>query len=486
MEVFRGTRRERIEKLALSACILLIGLASITSRSLWSDEILHAQWIASRDLPATIRSGLVYGKVGYMFIEYLWSCLIGGQTGEFALRLSNLLFTVPAILFVFRIVRRRGWPLWMSLLFFVHPMYVYYMNEVTPYILLYALSLDFVDRVLLTDGDEFSSTGNIVAINAIFLLGVFVHFIFGFAIIMYFVRCFRTIRRDRKLVRRHAAVMLGFGVGYLPLLFLVLTRMRGTALGFRFYNPLYVIYSFLGMGGLGLPRDQLRQMQFSAITPVEIALLGLFTLTALAVFALNWRKNKHALARDRELLIPLLAYFAVLMLVAIPAHFAMWERHCMPMLPVYIIFFGDCMLEVIRERGAKPLYALFLILLLVSSARLKLSDVYGRDDFRGVTEYVAQALQEDDELTVIMCRKNRYYDLSEAIVSPKQEVIGILGMPSLDTYTDFMERVGRKEHVMMVMYASDIPRVGYNYFDTQPGFEVVSDYRSFKVVRPVY
>lgn len=482
-EFFAKERRGR--KLGLALLILGLGLLSITTRSLWHDEISHAQNIVRDDFGATLGSGLAYGKLGYLLIEYLWAALLGPHTGEFALRSSNLVFSALAIFYAFRIVEAKRWPLWSCLLFFVHPMYVYYMNEVTPYILLYAVALGFTYHVFLR-GDAFSSVGNIVAINALFLFGVFVHFIFGFAVLLYFAKCFLTIRRERRLVLRHAGIMLAFGVGYLPMLYLILRYMNGTATGFSVLNPLYVIYCFLGMAGLGVPRGELKLRNFASITPGQILLLGAFALVSLAILALAICRSRGFLKRNQELLAALAVYFIVLILVAIPMHFGMWERHCIVVFPVYMLLFADLMLELCGDgrRLGRLLYALFFLLLLVSCARLRFDAAYVRDDFKGLYADLAEKLQTNDDLKILLQRVNGYYTLDGALTSPEQEIVNLDQMEPSEIYSCFMERVNRGEDVALVLFSTFTTPQAYAYFDTQPNFTTDTTHPSFKIVRP--
>lgn len=66
-----ATYSHKLYKPALIVLILGIGLVSISSDSLWCDEVSHAQYLVHSDLAATVRDGLRFGKVGYLLIEYL-------------------------------------------------------------------------------------------------------------------------------------------------------------------------------------------------------------------------------------------------------------------------------------------------------------------------------------------------------------------------------------------------------------------------------
>lgn len=481
-----GAHRRMWTKLALSLAIMLLAFFSITSGSMWTDEILRVQAAVQHDFPATVSFSLRCGQPGYMILEHFYVLLLGNNTGEFALRCSNLIFAAAAIYFVFKIIDAKKWPLWTSLVFFFHPMFVYYMDEVTPYILIYAIALAFIYHVFFAA--DFNSRKNIITINAIFLLGVVVHFVFGFVILLYFARCWLTIRRDKKLVLRHAGIMAAFCVAYLPFLYVILVHMKGTATGFSLRNLLYVVYSFLGMAGLSLSRSDLRAGNFDKLEPLHIALPVIFALVVLGLMVLAFTSKSKFLSKNREMLIGLLSYLVVMVLAAVFARFGVWERHCMAVFPVYIILLVDLMLDLGGSRPGKILLALFFGFMLLSSANLRLDYYYACDDYQGVANEIRAAMDADDSLVLVTDRAtdyyDRYYEIGGMADEPGQLVVDTWGMSDEDEQAIFLDYVKQGRSAMLLLFEKSCSRAAYEAFDDNPAYTVDASYNTFKIVTP--
>ena len=474
-------RNRKLHIFLLSALVLLVALLSITNRSLWIDEVCRVSDAAVGDFRRAMRFGFNCAQPGYVLLMYLWARLFPGVPGEFALRCSNLVFTAIALFFAFRIVEKKKWPLWTVLVFFVHPMFTYYANETTPYILMYALALAFVDRVYFAE--DFSAVGNVVRINVIFFLGVSVHFIFGFLIVPYLVQCFLKIRKEKKLVLRHAGIMAAFCVLYLPLLYLYMKYMEGASTGFSLRNVLYVVYAFLGMAGLALSRTDLRAGNFGSLTPLHIALLALFVLVAVVIFVICLRKKPGFLKKNRDLALGGAAFLTAMILAAIPAHFGMWERHCMTIFPIYCILLTDMMLEIGREKTGRIALIALYVLLVFSCANLRLNADYATDDMRAASARVREAYAQTDDLTVISDFDFAYYPVSKARTGESQGYVYTYHMPEDEILSNFETAQG-KGSAMLVLSEHYASRALYRRFDDDSAYRVDASCKGYKIVTP--
>lgn len=485
MDVLPNTRSLRRQKLVYGCIILLIALFSISSQSLWGDEICRVEDAVIKDYPATLAFSLKCGQPGYMSIMYVWIQLLFGHTGEFFLRLSNVLFALPAIFYAFRIIEKKGWPLWTSLVFFLHPMFIYYMDETTPYILIYGLSMALIYHTFYVD--DFSSRKNIIRLNVIFLVGVFVHFIFGFAMLLYFVRCLQKIRMDKKLIRRHAGIMAIFCIGYLPLLYALLTRLDGTSTGFSIRNLMYVAYSFLGMAGMSLSRTDMRAGNFYNLQPVHIVIMAVFALAVIALLIMAVVRKSGFLRRNKDLLAGVLVYMGILVAAAIVVRFGVWERHCMALFPIYIILICDLIVDVRRARAGKALLALYFALLMFSGINLRVNYYHVSDDRKGLMQEVDALLDADadGEITLMMECRYHYYDAYALLNGPDQKIIDTLDMRQRDIFTTFSEKVEQGEDAVLILFEKAVMREFYTYYDENPDYVVNDSYNSFKIIRPV-
>lgn len=487
-------------KISLAVCtvvIFLISLFSITGGSLWGDEICRVADPISGDIKATMQTALGYAQPGYMLYIMLWSHLAGAT--EFLLRCSNLPFVALAVVYVFKIVKSRGWSLWWSLVFFVHPMFVYYMDEATPYIIVYALSLAFVYYTFCVE--EFSSCANLVKLNIIYLLGVFFHFMFGFIIVLYFANCFLQIRRERALVLRHIGIMACFSPFYIILLYLYATYLNSTTTGFGIKSILYVIYSFLGMQGVGLSRNDLRAGNWGSMQWWQIALLLLFVLTLLGILAVLVRARSSFVRRNQSMLISSVAFFAVIFICAAVVHMGLWERHCMSVFPVFLICLCDLLHEIWdKSILGKILFSAYFVLLLLSAVFIARLYYYSCDDYKGVTEYVSEQLRRDPALVVLDTGRinfSGYYSYAASAkdsarqlvdVSDKteQEIINLIEGWKQDKIIQdkLIQDKFIQDKFILILFEKNVSRTLYHYFDNQSAYRVDDRFNSFRIVTP--
>lgn len=467
--------------------ILLISVLAITNGSLWGDEICRVVDPISGDLNATLHTALGYAQPGYMLYMMLWAGLVG--TTEFLLRCSNLVFVIIAITYAMKIVKAKKWSVWYTLAFFVHPMFVYYMDEATPYIAVYALALAFIYHVFFVK--DFHSTKNIVCINIIYLLGVFVHFMFGFIIVFYFVSCILYCRKEYGRLRRHIEIMSCFSPVYLILLYLYITNLKKTQTGFGLKSILYIIYSFLGMQGAGLSRNDLRAGNFSKIQIWQVIFLAFFVATLLLLLCLAFRDIRGFWKHNKDMLLSTMAFFAVICITAKTVDLGLWERHCMPAFPIYIICACDLFSSLYeRSKGRRAVIILYYILLIGSCLNIRLNYYYACDDYKGMTQEVTEWLGDEKNQVIIMQDENDYYPIRQAAVASKEQITNMKGkteeqiieeMEHMSEIQD-AEGVHDNRNVMLVLFEKDCSRDLYMYFDAKKGYTTDCSYNSFKLV----
>lgn len=488
--VLKGRQNEKetkIQYIMISVLIMLLALASVTNGSLWFDEACRVFDPISGDIAATMQTALGYAQPGYFLYMFVWTRFAGGT--EFALRCSNLPWVLLAIVYVFKILRARNWSPWWALVFFLHPMFVYYMDEATPYIVLYSISIAFLYHTWFTD--DFDSVKNTVCINVFYLLGVFVHFIFGFIIMLYFTKCVTRFAGRAKTLVRHALVMLCFAPAYVILLYLyIINLMSSGGRNFGIKNLAYIPYSFLGMQGLGLSRNDLRAGNFNKITTWQIALLVMFVVVWLCLFVLVLRDRKAVnqfLKQDGGLLIAVGLYFLAIIVASAIVGMNLWDRHCIPALAVYFLCLLDLWHLVFPKTALFRAAAVgYVALLIISCANIRLNYYYACDDEKGMNEAVAAWLAEDAEHVVVAAQRVTrfaYYSYEGAAVDPERQIIDVYQQPQEEIVECF--EALPPDDVMLILGEKDCSRQLYYYYDDREGFDVNARYNSFKLIMPV-
>lgn len=464
---------EKSSGIIVCAIVAAIAILSVSDGSLWGDEICRVVAPISGSLSATMDVALGYAQPGYMLYIFLWNRLVGST--ELLLRYSNLPFAAIALFFAFKIVKSRNWSPWWTLAFFAHPMFAYYMNEATPYIIVYALSLAFTYYLFCVE--DFQSRNNLIRLHLIYLTGVFIHFMFGFIFTLYVTKALLSARNQKKLLFGHLKIMLRFSPFYLVLLGVYLTSLRGTHTGFGVKSVLYIPYAFLGMQGAGLSRNDLRAGNFEKIQAWQCAALALFLLTLILLLRLAVKDGRRLVRNNHDILLAIAAFFAVILPVSAIVQLGLWERHCMTVFPAYMICACDFLRHLLSRPKARALLVSYWLLLAVSSFNIAFNYYYSCDDIKGMTQEVAASLQENPDLTVVVSDTFDYYSYPPDF----ENQVFILPSTQLDEMRDYVSGLGDKEF-LLVLFEKGVSRQAYHYYDNQDGYLVDNRYNSFKLI----
>lgn len=465
--------------------ILLISLIAVTNGSMWGDELCRIEESIDGDFANNWVRAVGYGQPGYMIWMFLWVQFIGKT--EFILRTSNLVFVSIAFYYAYKIIKsRRIHPLF-TLLFFVHPMFIYYMDEVTPYIAVYTLSLAFIYYVFYAE--SFDSKKNIILINIVFLAGVFIHFVFGFIYILYIYKVFSA--RQQKM-SRHLMIFLFFCIAYIPLLVLdcyglFLSKSTTTGTGFGLKNILYICYGFLGFAGLGISRNDLRAGHFDAMGISNLVGIGILSIILLGI-GIVWFVNRHQIKFSKqEMITGTVLYFIVFFAFSMPIDFGMWERHCMGVLPVYIIMIIDLFEYILRKRNLERiLVAGYCICLLFSAWNMRFNYYYACDDWKSVSEYLIDELEHNEKLTIIISINGdsyfdtgRYYDITGNRKNVSQKIIKLQNKEEIEQE---IASEKKSDKLIIVLFEKGISSQMYTAYDDNSEFHVINSFNSFKIV----
>ncbi len=459
-------KMKKYKLLLIGLIVLLISILSISNYSMWGDEICRVFDPISGNFINTLKTSLGFAQPGYMIYMYLWERITFSTNVEFFIRCSNLIFVPIAFYYVYKIVKYKKWNLWIILLFFMHPMFIYYMDEATPYIIVYTLSLAFIYYTFFTD--DFNSTSNIVKLNIVYLIGVFFHFIFGFIIIPYIVNCLMINHKDKKSILKHIYILLLFSIIYVPLLVTYLLNLIHVTTGFSLKNIAYVIYSFIGMAGIGLSRNDLRALNFNKINSIQIICLLFMIIVCVGLLYFIIKNIKTILKKEREYLICILAYFVIIFGLSFVIKFGVWERHCFSIFPLFLISLIDILYIIKNNKKSNIFIALYIIILIFSSINIRYNYYYQSDDFKGVYEYI----EEISPKYVILNYETSIYDITKTI---NKENISII-----DEEEKIKEKFNEIDEGVLILFEKNSSDELYEYFDSN--YKVINEFNSFKII----
>lgn len=419
-------RMKHIRLFIILLLTLVAGLLSISADSLWMDEgkrMVHACYGTWEML----WHGMELDMQPLFYLqEWAWGNALSFT--DFIMRGMNLPFLLIGTAYLYALLRRAGVSAWWALLLPLHPMTVYYMNDVSPYIILQACTLGMLYHGFFAERHRWR---NIMLLNAWFALAYAYHFIAGFMGLIYGTALLLDLLRHRKETpwRRHIVTGLCFCVVYIPLTaFYLLHLHSGENHGWEapgVANAGYVLYALLGFQGLGLSRNALRAHEFAGFTPAMAAMLGGYALTLAAVALLNI-KRLFALLRQRYVLCAAV-YALVFAAAAFIMKFQFWERHFMPLLAAAVVLEAQLLHALWQEMPRRKLNRALIILLLagqlVSAAQLRYNPYHGKDDYKGVLTELKQQeglVLMQGTLAVWVCYGVEWAPVGQYIQSPLQ------------------------------------------------------------------
>jgi hypothetical protein len=377
---------------AFGTLLLCLGVSGV---SLWIDEGYSAKLAAQPTLIAwanLLRSypGSVQQTPGYYLYLWMWVRVFGAS--ERALRMANLPFAalasasfawcgshVPQL--------RKTW-----LIFCVSPFMWFYMNEARPYAMVLCLSTVATIAILAYARDPqrfhlapWAATVSLLALASAHMLAVTL-----IPCLLVLVYILRPISLKALLQHwiRPIAVTLPFYICLIWYYRHTLAPGEGVAVERpSLLNLIFALYEFLGFGGLGPPRNALRQAPSLTTLAPYLASLSLGVIALGMVLASILVHLHHS--GERRVTSALSAAFASGLLIiyslSFATHFWLLGRHLSALFPLVILLllFGvpvNCN-KCYRSFGASALLVLGLAWS-VSSLRQRFLPRYQKDDYR--------------------------------------------------------------------------------------------------------
>lgn len=475
------------------AAILLLAL-EISSQSYWTDEAIRLYSLAFEGLAETLQYGLEDKQLLFVLTAWVWRHLFGA--GEWAMRALNIPFALVMLWYLRRILVRARRPAGYAFLLLLQPIFAYYMNEASPYLMLGAFGAAFFYYSIYAP--EPDGLPNLFRLNLAFLLGVATHFIFVFIYPVYLVALWWRLRKKRagrKELLHGGGMLLCFSPAYLALAILVLQNLSsGSERGWEMpglKNLAAIVYLFLGLGGLCLSRNELRAMDWAALDGFAIAqsalLLGAMALIALVL----WRKKRlvKIFRKYRLILIGSGAYFVCFWVMSMAWKFQIWERHLFPLVIPFVLLEAEALCALRLEKGGKALQVLAILLVFMqafSCFNLRFVPSYGKDDYKGVARLLHQA-EEEGDFTLFTSGYHlayRFYGISPQDSSGIQPQPGdlcstVINGWSVEELEQALDTVDGP--AIVVLNEKELPRDTY-LWDGPEDCQVLDVYNSFRIL----
>jgi hypothetical protein len=383
---------------------LAVGVAAITSQSLWMDEGATAI-IAGQSSPAgwwrqmSLDAGSDKQMPLYLIFVWGWEKIWGAE--EWMLRAANLPWFALGLL---AIPRRQSA---FTLLLLTSPFVWYYLDEARPYAMQIGAALLFLGglwRLVQADGRRTSITFaaavlGLVLLSGSSLLGMIWAGAFLLSAIFVLGRA-----ASARLVRENPAGLLG-AAAFLGVLaaYYGWTLVRGahaapgeTGAG----NAVFAAYELLGFAGLGPGRADIRDHSWHAFLPYAPLLLVQAAVTAAVLWAGGKRlARRFPLLLGGKLLAVLGTATAILLAAGKFEHFRVLGRHFAPLAPLLICWLAFGLRELwTRGKGWRLLAAALVLLELASALSLRFASRHAKDDYREAARLAREAVARDQNV----------------------------------------------------------------------------------------
>jgi hypothetical protein len=210
-------------------------------------------------------------------------------------------------------------------------------------------------------------------------------------------------RREARFLRARCGALTVAGVGLLALAVYYAWTLRGGHGGqresFSLANLAFAKYEWLGFGGLGPPRNVLREVGFAGAVRGfwPILLPGLVAWGALGVCAIA---NGRRLVADKVLwrgIAGLALGGWALAAAAIVARASLWGRHFLFVAPFFVLVMARVLAACQARRwvGYEAIAALLIGVFVMSSARQRFLPLYEKDPYRQAVAFLRDAARDE-------------------------------------------------------------------------------------------
>ena len=347
-----GAADTKIKMAAVVLISFMTILFSINSSSIWIDEgitwSLASKASFSEMLDSMIQqSGSEKQMPLHVFYEFVWIRIFGDS--EIALRSSNIPFALLYMVYAYKISGAidEKKKCWFYLLFLSYPVFISYMNEARPYIIMLAMATAIMYYSFYAPA---YNAGTFTKINLCMLIGLASHMLFAVTgAIVLFGMLYRRKEEQVQVLpifKKNWYFVLPYAglVGYYTYTVLALPSASiGNSFTPVFINLCTCLFYLFGFGGLFLSRVDLRAFDFSALSlPMILLCAAFFTVLVgmLVIFVKGWKQIRSKAKYYMGITLLILLFFVVLGIIM---HYAFWERHMISLVPVILAVFCECL-----------------------------------------------------------------------------------------------------------------------------------------------
>ncbi|MFY9476120.1 MAG: hypothetical protein WAQ08_00365 [Aquabacterium sp.] len=430
-----------------------VSVASITSKSLWVDEL--GTWNISQAAPWSLWAQKLWNHfnsdgqlpVYHAFIK-LWVDAGGDNTAY--LRASNTPWLLLTLLGLLRLPLKNEKTAWLVIFFFcINAFTWYYLNELRPYIILQAgaawflvgtwrLAISPVDDHTTVDTSTREILLGIVVMIAGNILGAFW---IASTLLAFLIFLPASLLASLKSLARNWWLTLAFVVVLGGMLVVAMhsfvSGARASQLAeFSLAGFGYGLIELTGASGLGPSRHQLRTDIANISWAQVIAMASLAGLIGVLTFAswLSIPKHKHKLLILVAAVLPLL----IMIGVGILLHWRVVGRHLsvtFPLIAIALAFFAARAFDAGGRPWRKILVTGITIGLLCSSLTIRLAERHEKDDYAQAAQWAKDALAARESVLWVAAPEGlAYYKVATSVQD-------IPATPLLYTYSDFQARM---------------------------------------------
>jgi hypothetical protein len=460
---------ERYFLMALGALLLCGGISGV---SLWIDEGYSVQLAVQTSLTAwahTLNSmrGSEPQMPGYLLYLWAWARVFG--TSEWALRLANVpwavLLTASLGWGAERVLNiRRAW-----LIICLSPFLWFYMNEARPYAMVMGISMITTIAVVAyaENPQRFPHAPWWGMVSLLVLWSIHMLTIVLAPSLLLFIYAMRTVS-IKQFIKQWSFPVFVTAPGFVCLAAYYLCTLSSGKGGMiekpGLPNLAFAIYEFLGFGGLGPPRNVLREApSLHTFFPYLPSLaLGVVAFGVVLLAILLHKRDSTERKLVFGLSISLAAGLLLTLALSYAAHFRVLGRHMAAFFPLFILLLLTGLLTGTTLRHRKLEFCALLLLgaaWSISDFRQRLLKSYEKDDYRDAAALARSALLRGEPvLWLAYTGTARYYGLritellSPEDAGPPDATAAVSGVCSRTWFEQSLQ-----EHRPVLVVISDKP-----------------------------
>lgn len=395
------TNQMKFLVIAAFMLIILLPFLMINNHSFWIDEAATAFYASQSNLYSLVAkiSAALSSEAqmpGYLFVMWAFEKIFGH--GEYLMRMTNIFFISLFLYVLINSNNSKFVKMFVAIFALVHPFIWYNMNEARSTIAMFSLA----GILLIVVKENMISNKKKYLTIFLLLVGVSFNMLFLFfipGIILYIYLIGRDKHSTIKLLLKNwsSQIVLALPLSVAILVYYFYTLQSGSG-GMKrspgFGNVAFVFYEFLGMLGLGPPRNILRNLS-AEINYSQFILVATFTVlivsySIIILFHLaKGRKIKkyisHPLFISATLVIILFFSFSSLF------NFRFLGRHLAFVLPFLIFYLAELCEELTSLLTRNKMIFFFgiqIIFLSYSSLQLRFNPSYQKDDYKNTIRYI--------------------------------------------------------------------------------------------------